>query len=55
MHARMFILVAETRRLALHRGQGIPDDGVALREAYTALPEGHESVDGLAARALLER
>src|SRR4029450_3800413 len=34
MDARMFILVAETRRLALHRAQGIPDDAGALRGAY---------------------
>jgi len=54
MDARMFIVTAETRRLALHRGADVPDDGSALRAAYEALPEGHASRDGLAARALLE-
>jgi hypothetical protein len=54
MDARMLVLVAETRRLAVHRAVGIADDATGLREAYAALPEGHEGVAGRAARALLD-
>ena len=50
----MLALAAETRRLALARRLGRPDDGAALRRALDRVAEGHDLPDARAARALLE-